>query len=61
MCFVAEDESLVDSGIDVSIVKRDVCIKMGFFQVIGGIHATVTERVTNIPGKPTRRFIFCFF
>ena len=61
MCFVAEDRRFSDPSIDVSIVKRDACIKVGFFQFIGGINATVTERVTNIPGKPTRRYIFYLF
>ena len=61
MCFVAEDRSFPDPSIGISIVKRDACMKMGFFQVIGGIDASVTERVINIPGKPTRKFIFCFF
>ena len=53
MCFVAEDERFVDPIIGVSIVKRDACIKMGFFQFIGGIDASVIERVINIPGKLT--------
>ena len=61
MCFVAEDRRFPDPSIGFSIVKRDACIKVGFFQFIGGINATVTERVTNIPGKPTRKFIFCLF
>ena len=53
MCFVAEDERFVDPIIGVSIVKRDACIKMGFFQFIGGIDVLVIERVINISGKPT--------